>query len=181
MLTKLSLNSYNYTVGHFVVPEEGLRSRDNFELNTPYQRGSVWTENQRVALVKSLLLGLPIGSVVLNHRGFQAEKLYAVVDGKQRIEAIRAFFNSEFAVPAEWFAADGVRESFTDTDGTEKVFFSGLGKIQQHMFENSSFPALEAHVKSVAEEAEIFLLINSGGTAQTEADLTKAAGIAKAK
>jgi len=181
MLTKLSLNSFNYTVGHFVVPEEGLRSRDNFDLEAPYQRGAVWTEAQRVALVKSLLLGLPIGSVVLNHRGFQAEKMYAVVDGKQRIEAIRAFFNSEFAVPADWFSPEGVRESFTDKDGTEKVYFNGLNKIPQHQFENSSFPALEAHVENVAEEAEIFLLINSGGTSQTDADLNKAASVASGK
>lgn len=181
MLTKLNLNSFNYTVGHFLVPEEGLRSRDVFDFDAPYQRGSVWTEDQRVALVKSLLMGLPIGSVVLNHRGFSGEKLYSVVDGKQRIQAIRAFFNSEFAVPADWFDPEGVIESFKGDDGAEKVYFKGLGKIPQHKFENSSFPALEAHVKTVAEEAEIFMLINSGGTAQTEADLAKAAGIANGK
>ena len=181
MLTKLSLNSFNYTVGHFLVPEEGLRSRDVFDFDAPYQRGSVWTEAQRVALIKSLLMGLPIGSVVLNNRGFSSEKLYSVVDGKQRIQAIRAFFKGEFAVPAEWFDSEGVLDSFTDADGIEKVYFNGLGKIHQHKFENSSFPALEAHVKTVAEEAEIFMLINSAGTAQTEADLANAAAIAKGK
>lgn len=179
MLTKLNLNSYSYTVGHFLVSDEGLRSRDVFDFDAPYQRGAVWTEAQRVALVKSLLLGLPIGSVVLNHRGFASDKLYSVVDGKQRIQAIRAFFNSEFAVPAEWFAPEGVLESFTDEEGVQKVYFSGLGKVQRHMFENSSFPALEAQVKTVAAEAEIFMLINSGGTPQTEADLSNAAAIAK--
>lgn len=181
MLTKLNLNSYNYTVGHFLVPEEGLRKTDVFDFDAPYQRGSVWTEAQRVALVKSLMMGLPIGSVVLNHRGFQSEKLYSVVDGKQRIQAIRAFSKDEFGVPAEWFSPEAVTESFVDEDGVEKVRFSGLGKIHQHKFENTSFPALEASVKTVAEEAEIFVLLNSGGTPQTEETLNKAAGIAKSK
>lgn len=181
MLTKLNLNSFNYTVGHFLVPDEGLRRNDVFDFDAPYQRGAVWTEAQRVALIKSLLMGLPIGSVVLNNRGYSSDKLYSVVDGKQRIQAIRAFFKSEFAVPAEWFPEEGVLEPFTDADGVEKVYFNGLGKIHQHQFENSSFPALEAHVNGVAAEAEIFMLINSGGTAQTEAVLSNAAAIAKGK
>lgn len=181
MLTKLSLNSFNYTVGHFLVAAEGLRSNDVFDLDAIYQRGSVWTESQRVALVKSLLMGLPIGSVTLNHRGFSAEKLYSVVDGKQRIEAVRAFYNDEFSVPAEWFDSEDFTETVTGEGGTQRVLFSGLGKVNQHRFENSQFPALEAHVKTVAEEAEIFGLINSGGTSQTESDLNRAADIAKGK
>lgn len=30
------------------------------ELNPPYQRGDVWTTEQRMNLVKSLLLGIPV-------------------------------------------------------------------------------------------------------------------------
>lgn len=178
MLEKLSLNSHNRTLAHYLSNDGKYIAEEIFEMNPPYQRASVWTEAQRVALIKSLFMGLPIGAIVLNNRGYAVEKIYAVVDGKQRMEAMRAFHKSEFAVPAEWFAPEHVIESFTDTDGVEKVFLSGLALVIRRRYENIGVPSLEAQVETVAQEAEIFGLINSGGTDQTEADLRNAKRIA---
>ena len=41
---------------------------DKTDLSPPYQRGSVWTEDQRLDLMYSLLAGYPIGAVILNDR-----------------------------------------------------------------------------------------------------------------
>ena len=35
------------------------------DLNAPYQRGSVWTLDMRRNLIKSLLMGLPVGSIIV--------------------------------------------------------------------------------------------------------------------
>lgn len=84
--------------------------RDKLDLNPPYQRGSVWDDARRRNLMRSLLMGLPIGSVVLNRRdhapapaGFTAAAPYiAVVDGKQRIETLRAVTDGLLPIPAVW-------------------------------------------------------------------------------
>ena len=180
MLEKLHLNNYNRTAAHFLTGGE-YRKEDIFEMDPPYQRGSVWTNDQRVALIKSLFLGLPIGAIVLNHRGYTGDKIYAVVDGKQRIETLRDFHQSKLAVPAEWFDAEDINEIFTDADGIEKVYLNGLKPVMRRHFENFAVASLEAQVKTVAQEAEIFTLINSAGTSQTEADLANAARIATGK
>ncbi len=77
-LPRLSLQSYNHTVMHYTMErDEG----DIFDLETPYQRGSVWDDSRRQALIRSMLMGLPTGSVIINKRGYHLQKAYAVVDG----------------------------------------------------------------------------------------------------
>jgi Protein of unknown function DUF262 len=152
----------------------------------PYQRGSVWTEDQRIALVRSWLDGTPIPSVIINDRmsgswatlpdGFPAGgALWAVIDGKQRIETAVAWFYGLLLVPASWFPPDHVR--FTeDTDDGPYVRAPGLTETGQRLLENRAmFPAATASVATVEAEAEIYLRVNGGGTAQVPADMDRAA------
>lgn len=67
------------------------------DVDPPYQRGSVWTSDQRVALVRSWMIGLPAGVIIISDRdnpnwAAATEDVYkagaavwAAVDGKQRI------------------------------------------------------------------------------------------------
>lgn len=168
-LPRLSLQSYNHTVMHYTMDRD---DGDIFDLETPYQRGSVWDEPRRQALIRSMLMGLPVGSVVINKRGYQFQKMYAVVDGKQRIETLRAFENDEFAVPRHWFEDRFVEEpDSSDPD----VRFSELSVIGRRHWSNRPFPTLEANVGTIGEEAEIYRLINTGGVDQTPDDLANAA------
>lgn len=171
-LKQLQLSHYSHTVMHYL-------NETHHDLNPPYQRSSVWTNEQRVALIKSLFMGLPTGSVMVNHRGYSSDVIYAVVDGKQRIETIRAFSKSEFSVPANWFDAEDVLDTTMDASGIEMVTLSQLAPVVTRIFGNLSFPTSEAKVKSVAAEAKLFLLVNSAGTSQTDDDLQRAATVAK--
>lgn len=172
MLNRLSLQNYNRSVMHFIDPE----SRLHFELSPSYQRESVWDDNRRRDLIQSMLMGLPIGVVVTNHRGYSNEVVYGVVDGKQRLEALLKFHDNEFSVPADWFE-DGDALETTLVDGVEYVFYGNLSKVAQRSFLNLPIPESQANVKGIPAEAEIFRLINSGGVAQTEETMKKAAVI----
>jgi hypothetical protein len=155
----------------------------------PYQRGSVWTLDQRIALVKSWLSGTPIPSVIINDRMSiawterhgeirEGRALWAVIDGKQRIETAAMWFAGMFAVPASWFDPDRV-EATEDTDDGPYVRFAGLTETGRRLFENRAMlPAATASVGSVEEEAEIYLRVNGGGTAQAAEDMDRAAQIA---
>ena len=174
-LDRLSLQPMNYTAAHYTL--DG--NRDKFNLNAPYQRGSVWSDDQRRNLIRSMFLGLPIGSVVLNDTGnLDREDYITVVDGKQRIETVRAFVTDRLAIPSTWIPAIHLEQSVT-VDGwpVAGVLFSGLSLAYRRKFTNLSVPALVAHVDTVEQEAEVFRLINAGGVPQTAETMARAADI----
>jgi len=166
------LSHTNRTLDHYLD-----RVDHKFDMNPPYQRGSVWTLEQRQALIHSMLRHIPIGSVLINNRweanGYQGEYGYAVVDGKQRLQTFRAFVNDEFAVPADWFE-DRVIE---DTNEDSTITYSQLSATGQRMVSNWPISTLEATEPTIEAEAELYLLINGGGTAQTPEDMARARDI----
>ncbi len=64
--------------------------RGNIDLNPSFQRRSAWAESKQSLFVESLMLGLPIPQLILaedrNRKGS-----FIVIDGKQRLLAIRRF------------------------------------------------------------------------------------------
>ncbi len=165
--------------------------RDAFglDLNPPYQRGRVWTTDQKIALIRSWLTGVPTGVVILNDRSTEewlnangrdeTAPMYACIDGQQRITTAYEWFGNELAVPASWFAAGDVIAT-EDTDDGPYVRQSGLALPRRRLFANRAhLQVAEACVATVQEEAAIYLLVNGGGTPQTDADMDNAARVAQ--
>lgn len=201
-LPEVHLSSLAYTVMHWLPRTYESESRDPFDLNAPYQRGSVWTLAQRQALIKSLYMGLPVGSVIVSHLPHRSEFSYRIVDGKQRIETVRAFAEDKFPIPYEWLREDdrpATEVSMCPQSGV--IFHSEASERFRRWFGmGAQMSALEfkpelewmgrnakgqsQHRKrSDAEilrvEAELYGLINGGGTPQTEDDMARAALIAE--
>lgn len=162
-------------------------------LNPPYQRGQVWTPDQKLALVRSWLTGVPTGVVILSDRSGRAwrqthgdvyegnEAIWACVDGQQRITTAMEWFDDEFAVPVSWFGDEFV-ESAEETEDGPYVRYSGLTVPGQRRMGNSRALLQVAEFRTAAtveEEAEIYLLVNGGGTPQADADMANAARIAQ--
>ncbi|GAB3147167.1 hypothetical protein GCM10027290_30020 [Micromonospora sonneratiae] len=158
--------------------------RGEMALDTPYQRGRRWTDDQRVDLMRSWLQGVPIPAVVLNERygaawrdnGCDAHVTYAVVDGRQRLETALAWQDGDLAIPSSWLPADWVRTA-QDTDDGPYVRVTGL-RSPHRVARLMDLPCVRARVDTVADEAAIYLLINGAGTPHTDADLDRAARIA---
>lgn len=170
---------------------------DHFDLDAPYQRGSVWTVEQRRALIKSLYMGVPVGAVIVSKLPFRRGTQYAyrIVDGKQRIEAIRSWVNDEFDVPGWWFAPEYIErpgdevkwsdltsrghrrfEIGTQLAGLEfdaENEFLGFGPNGKRLWRQRSDDEI------LRVEAELYLLVNGGGTAQTDTNMARAAEVAR--
>lgn len=168
-----------------------VRMRDDGLLTAdpPYQRQSVWTTGDQVDLVRSWLRGATIPSVILNDRDTPQWKdangplhgpCYAVIDGKQRIEAGAAWLGGQLAVPASWFTAEDVTRAEETGDG-RYVRYTGLSRPARTQFAMTAgmLPVATAKVATVADEAGLYLLVNRAGIAQTPADLQRAARIAR--
>ncbi|MFE6967105.1 DUF262 domain-containing protein [Agromyces sp. NPDC057679] len=153
------------------------------QVDPPYQRPSVWTEDQRRNLIRSWMLGLSVPAIIVSDRarwnGITADEPWtALVDGRQRVETAIRWFEGDLAVPASWFQPDHVLET-EDTDDGPYVRFTGLTVVARRLLDTRAMlPSIEIEVKSVEEEAEIFLLVNTGGTAQTDDDLERARQVA---
>lgn len=165
-------------------------TEDSGDLSPEYQRGSVWTEDQRIALVRSWLMGIPIPAVIINDRIFgpwpdggpngtpAGGYTYAAIDGKQRIETAVAWFSGDLAVPASWFPSEGVEQT-EDTNDGPYVRYTGLTKPGQRYCANRfQLPTVEAKVATIEEEASLYLLVNGGGTPQSDESMANAARVA---
>lgn len=143
--------------------------REGLLLDPPYQRGDVWGLKRRRNLIRSLLMAIPIPSIIINQRlltdTWGNDYRIAVIDGRQRITTVFKFVDGEFSVPAEWFAE---RDVIEQKDG--EVFFSGLAIPRQRKLLNGPVAFCEARAENLEQEQHIFELINFGGLAQGEVD-----------
>lgn len=217
-LPEIHLSNLAYTVSHWLPRTYAGHMEDPFDLEAPYQRGSVWSVTQRQNLIKSLLMGLPVGNIVIASLPYKADVApYRIVDGKQRVEAIRAFVNDEFGVPAWWFPTEDLADpTMRDVPDAVALYWQ-LSERGRRGFENAQMGALEfkpgtevtpnpnfdptltdkyhkpikghendpnrqrflfrkrSDEEIIQAEAELYLLINFGGVAQTEDDRARAA------
>lgn len=139
-------------------------------LDPPYQRGSVWTAEQRINLIKSMLQGLPIGSIFINERSID-DPHYYVIDGKQRIETIRDFRTDLFSVPIEWVKVQEdvstiARLTAQDIGGPAVAFYSELASRSRILVDNAIVSTYRTRLRTEAEELDLFNRINYGGTPQ---------------
>lgn len=70
-------------------------------IKPPYQRKPVWNAKQKCYLIESILMGLPIPEIYIQHSlSNDDETSFAVVDGQQRIRTLIQFIGVEYD-PAE--------------------------------------------------------------------------------
>jgi len=65
-------------------------SRNNIDLDPTFQRRSAWTDQKQSLFIESLILGLPIPQLILAEAQGRRGS-FIVIDGKQRLLAIRRF------------------------------------------------------------------------------------------
>jgi hypothetical protein len=149
------------------------------DMEQPYQRGDVWGLTRRRNLIRSMLLGVPIPSLVINDRfgakftepGYDRARCwsYAVVDGKQRATTWLMFAADEFAVPASWFESEEIVQT-EETDDGLYVRYGGISRRMQRHFETLPIGVCEGRFKTLAAERMVFELVNFGGVPQGQSD-----------
>lgn len=80
---------------HSLLTVAGLVGKDSIDLSPQFQRRDRWTARQQSALMESFLLNLPVPPIYLSE---EDDGVFSVIDGKQRISAIRDFFADQFAL-----------------------------------------------------------------------------------
>lgn len=153
----------------------------DLELNPEYQRPSVWDKERQMMLIHSLLSGVPVPSLMINDRWEGTGRnmdpnspQYAMIDGKQRLEAIIAWMDGTLRIPSQWVSSEFL------TSSSVTVSYQNLTVAGQRIFKRLSLPVCVAVVGTVAEEAELFLTVNGAGVEQTVEDMERAKKVAHA-
>ena len=82
-----------------------------------YQRGNVWTEEDQVKLIDSIYRNIDIGKFVIIRRPYKEnEKGYEILDGKQRLGALRAFYEGRIKYKGYTFQELSSRDRHHFTD-----------------------------------------------------------------
>lgn len=124
-------------------------SRSGVEDSPPYQRGLVWSQEDKDALIDSIFKRLDIGKFVFIKRAFHVDDAhYTVLDGKQRLNAVMEFVTDRFPY--------------------QGVYWSQLSRSDRRAFEGIpvSFACINTPL-SHREELELFLRLNATGRAQS--------------
>ncbi len=99
--------------------------KGNIDINPKFQRRDAWTQEEKSRLIESLMLGLPVPTIILAEMK-DKKNSFVVIDGKQRLLSIKQFCSK--------------KEEFTKLRLKKMEVLSELdGKTMQDLTEDSKY------------------------------------------
>ena len=126
----------------------------NFDMDPDFQRSHVWVESQQIRYCEFILRGgKSARDIYINHPGWMTDWNgdMVLVDGKQRIEAVRRFLHNEIKVFGHYFNEYEDRLPLLD----------------------ASFSVNVNDLQTRAEVLQWYLDINAGGVVHTNEEIEK--------
>lgn len=128
-----------------------------------FQRGSIWTQEQKEQLILSMLHGLPIGSFYVNTWWFdekekRAKMDHVLFDGQQRFTAILEFLTGQFPI------------TFDD----KQYYVTDLSFQEWLSLKRYPISIINSYIEDWNALIDYYILINKGGTQHTSEDFQKA-------
>lgn len=159
---RIGTDVYQQPMGMVVkyrVLAEGDMESVSWILDPPFQRGAVWTKDQKVAWIETMLRGVGLPALFVNQfpgdhptYGFRE----VVIDGQQRLRATAEFMRDKFRVRGE--------------------LWSEQTKVWRRQFchSRSMCNVVLCKYDTLKECAELYLKLLTAGTAHTPAEIEKA-------
>lgn len=126
------------------------------DFDPPYQRGLVWGDGQKTALIDSVFANIDIGKFTFNRLEYgkaDPHKLYQIIDGKQRLTTLCKFYEGRFAYRGK--------------------LYHELSWYDRHHFER--FPIVQAEMREATEQQilKLFVKLNTSGIPMSALHLEK--------
>lgn len=152
--------AHDFTVAKVALWRSALDERP------PYQReGSVWPLDKQQLFIDSLLNGFDIPKIYLHDlRGRHPTKVYAVVDGKQRLTTIWRFLNDELPLAPDFSVED--ESSLQLPPGTTRpaagMRFTEFHPVWQEVMKTTFLSVVLIQNATEADIEELFFRLNNG-------------------
>lgn len=150
-------------------------NRNNIDLDPTFQRRSAWTDKKQSLFIESLILGLPIPQLILAEAPGKRGS-FIVIDGKQRLLAIRRFGTNEQDEKFPPLKLSGLKELSRLNNKTYDDIKLELNLSDDRAaFENSSIRTIVIRNWQNEEYLyEVFLRINTGSVQLSPQELRQA-------
>jgi hypothetical protein len=164
---KYSITSYGADY-----PVDGLVKRISAQdiIIPRFQRGYVWSHKEASRFVESLLLGLPVPSIFLS-KETETQKLL-VIDGQQRLQTLRYFYEGIWPSTRREFALKGVPSKF------EGATYKSLSEDDRRRLDDSIVHAIIVKQDEPSDDASsiyhIFERLNTSGVSLTPHEIRTA-------
>ena len=115
------------------------------DFEPPYQRGFVWTNEDKVRLIDSIFHGVDIGKFVFIHTDSYSYGSYGyeILDGKQRLKTLQEFYENRFAYNG--------------------CYYNDLSQRDKNFFENYNISYAEVKNMTNADKYRLFVFLNTSG------------------
>lgn len=147
-------------VDYPILDVEGLIESHKIDLNPDYQRDHVWTREQSIAYVGHVLEGGNPGLILINSYNNGRIGPYEVVDGKQRLTAIRMWVRNEIPAKLPFANVEVYREELDKKSvmACSLTITLEIGRM---------------YYKTRKEVMEIYLRLNAGGSIHKPEELDR--------
>ncbi|MFB7047842.1 DUF262 domain-containing protein [Streptomyces microflavus] len=110
-----------------------LLDSGNYKLDPDYQRRHRWSESQKSRLIESFIMNVPVPPIFLYEYDFNR---YEVMDGLQRLTAIKEFYTNAFAFSGleYWTELEGMTYSQLPSrirDGISRRYLSSIVLLKE--------------------------------------------------
>ena len=160
-----------------------LYRNDALHVDQRYQRKLVWSLEDKVKFIDSLMKAFPIPNIMMVEYGDEEETTYGIIDGLQRINAIISFMLGEF--PIDVNGKTGYFDINSAT-GIFDLFQEGKLKQKEPILDRQvciDFRKYKLPIISTSHDTktidEIFKRLNSTGTKLSRHDLRQAGSLNK--
>ena len=155
MLSELKNKKYNfvdidYPIGDFL--EYNLDDEIMLDDTQALQRDYVWNLVQKQEFILSIIYGRFIPNFVSIITYIGTKKIVKIIDGKQRLSAIKGFVNDEFKI-----TINDVDYLFSELTHTDKIYFLSQDIVVSRIVDYNNTLTINDYI-------DIFLLFNYSGT-----------------
>ncbi|MGW1791782.1 GmrSD restriction endonuclease domain-containing protein [Streptomyces tubercidicus] len=133
-------------------------------VNRRYQRKLVWSVEEKVKLIDSVVNELPIPLILLAQRKRAGAEIYEIIDGLQRLDAFFSFMENKFPYNGEFFDLATIGDTKDRLDAKEVTQSTPVqSRASSLALANYQIPVSIYREATESSIDEVFRRINSGG------------------
>lgn len=147
-------------------------------VNRRYQRKLVWSIEEKASFIDSIIKSYPVPLILLAESNDDSGRIFEIIDGMQRINAVTAFVENEFAVNGAYFNLETMAETKLQKDSGKLVQKEPmLNRKICAEFVSYVFPMSTYKGASESEIDEVFRRINANGKHLSRQEIRQAGAL----